>query len=182
MSTAPATTAAAADTPRLKLYDVAREYAALLDRIAEAGGELDAEAEAELETLAGHLIAKVDATAAFIVERKAAAAAALAEADRLKALATTRQNQAEALSRYLLRQLEAAGERTVETGRFKVWIQPHSSVSVEWPGPVETCPFEFTRTKVEVDKAAALKAVRAGEPLPEGFEVRESVTSHIRIR
>ena len=54
------------------------------------------------------------------------------------------------------------------------WIA--RSQSIRGPEDPAAWPAEWQRTKIEPDRAAALKAARAGDFLPEGFETVETET------
>ena len=134
-----------------------------------------------IEGVGGEIPAKLDAIRA--VRQRLAAEAETIRGEE-KRLAARRKSVERAEGRLagmglsLLRAWAALG-RDAKVGRqdgasASHWIA--RSLSIRGPEDAEAWPAEWQRTKIEPDRAAALKAARAGDFLPEGFEAVETET------
>jgi 2-keto-4-pentenoate hydratase len=119
-------------------------------------------AESEDKVLACmHLVRRMEAEAELL-EREEKALRAKRKtcenvADHVKALATG-----------LLLARETMGEEPKVKGpTYSAWLA--ETQSIVGPEDVSAWPETWRRTKVEPDRAAALKAAKAGQELPEGF-------------
>lgn len=108
-----------------------------------------------------HLVRRMEAEAELLE----------AEEKRLRQKRKTCENVAEhvkGLATGLLVAREALGEEPKVKGLgYSAWLAETQSVS--GPEDVSAWPETWRRVKVEPDRAAALKAAKAGEALPEGF-------------
>lgn len=164
----------------LRLYEVGAELEAVVEELIEGGGELTPELETRLDEWTAAFHDKAERVALYIQNLQGLAKAAKQEADRLKELASVRQNAADRLKAYLQGEMEATGERKIETPRANLWLQKNGRPSIRWMRNVEEIPAPFKRVKVELDGNAAYEEYRTGGELPEGFEVE--VGHHLRIR
>lgn len=110
-----------------------------------------------------HLVRRVEAEAELLeLEEK-----------RLRAKRRACENVAEhvkGLATGLLEAREALGEEPKVKGLgYSAWLA--ETQSVVGPDEVSEWPEVWRRTKVEPDRAAALKAAKAGEELPHGFRL-----------
>jgi hypothetical protein len=99
------------------------------------------------------------------------AAVAMAEQDRLGKLISARVKAAHRLKDWLKINLERLGMAKVETGIFCVKIQRNGRPSITFDGNLEDLPFQYRRITVSLDGDAAYRRWKAGDELPDGFQV-----------
>lgn len=167
-------------TATLKLYELGEVLTAVAEELLANGGELTPEIEAQLSALEGAFEQKVERILLYARNLRATALAAKAEVERLSALAGSRDHAADRLVAYVKGEMERANRDKIETDRIVVRIQRNSRPSISWLLPIEDLPEAFARIRREVDGARAYDAWKAGEPLPEGFEVVQG--THLRVR
>ena len=156
----------------MRLYELAAEYQAVLDEVADAEGVLDEDLEARLDAIAGSLADKVDSCCAVVRTLEAEASALKAEEARLAERRRTRENEAARVVEYIRECLRSAGLQRVKGPRFSASLAktPGKVVLDVEPAEVPSL-FAKTETVVTVDKRAIGEALRAGEDL--GFAHRE---------
>lgn len=150
------------DGVTLKLYEITEQRRAILDEIADAEGEVTPELEVRLDACDGSYTEKVDSVAAFATELAREVEAIGAEIDRLERRRRSRKSKVDWLRGYLLRCLQSAGFRKVESDRFSVSLRKSSHVVVEDEAAL---PSMFIREKLTrtVDKTAIRNALKSGE-------------------
>lgn len=163
----------------VRFYELADDYAAIMMRIEDNGGELSPIDEAELDAIEAGIGAKVDAIAGVIREAQATADAFDSEAKRFADRARTARRKADGLKDYLHRAMDFAALAKVQGERFRVRIQRNGQPSVRWTRDAWELPDDFRRVIVEPDLSAAREALKSGVLLPEGFEV--VLGTHLRI-
>lgn len=161
------------------LYAIVDELEELGELISQAGG-LTPEIEERFAEWQAEFGEKVERVALYIQHLTRMAQAAEQEEHRLRDLKGSRLSAAAGLKEYLMRELERAGYRKVERDTVKVRIQKNSRPAIRWTEKNENLPGEFARIVVSPDTQKAYEAWKAGESLPEGFEVEEG--QHLRIQ
>lgn len=161
------------------LYEIASDLSAIVDRLIDADGVLDADTEAAFDELTGSLETKVERCALAARALEASATAAKVEADRLAKLATTRANAARRLKEYMAQCMGMADVRKVETDVVRVSVVRNSRPSIRWTLGDDAIPDELARVRREFDSAAAYETWKAGAALPDGVEVAQG--EHLRI-
>jgi hypothetical protein len=170
----------AAKGGNMKLHEIANEYLTIMDDIVEAGGELTPDIESRLPVLMEkELPVKVDGYCKMIRTLETQAAVAMAEQDRIGKLISSRVKAAHRLKDWLRINLQRLGKDKVETGIFCVRIQKNGRPSITYDGNLDDLPFQFRRITVSLDGDAAYKRWKAGDELPEGFQI--TVGTQLRI-
>ena len=162
-----------------KLWEIGEELEQLAMALAEAGGELTKPMEDLLDKLELEFDEKAEKVALAIRTMEAQAEAAALEEKRLKKIRTGYEKGAKRLRSYLYHQLVAQKRGKLETPRVRLRIQRSSQPVVEFVGTekIVDIPEEFTRTKVELDKARVLKVWTGSaadihqRTAPDGFTV-----------
>jgi len=162
----------------MNLFETAAQIRNL---VADCDDEIPADLEQQIDALNLAFETKIAALCGYIRELKAHQAAVEGEIKRLQALGATSANREKWAKDYLLRCLDLAGTRRVDTDFFKVWAQA-SPPSAEVVVTADALPerFRSVKTTVSVNKAALLQAWRDGEALPEGVTVSRGTTLQIR--
>lgn len=164
----------------LHLYEVVEQLVRIGDTLAENGGEITPEIEAQLRDLEGTFEEKVERILLYAQNLKASAEAATKEADRLAVLARGRASIADRLRQYVKAQMEALNRPKIETARIVARIQKNSRPSVSFVGELAELPSEFIRTVVAFNAEAAYEVFKAGGPLPAGVSVVQG--THLRVQ
>lgn len=160
-------------------YDLMRGAARVMFEIEENSGLLSDETAAFLATWIGESEDKVLACMHLVRRMEAEAELLEREEKALRARRKTCENVADhvkALATGLLMAREALGEEAKVKGpTYSAWLA--ETQSVVGPEDVSEWPETWRRVRTEPDRAAALKAAKAGEALPRGFalETRRSV-------
>jgi len=145
----------------MNLYEIAQDYAALA--AVDEDGSVDV--VAALDAVSVALEDKCDNIVRVIQTLEAEAMALKAEEDRLAARRKTRESRVKAIRDYVKAAMSAHDIRSVKTKLASISLKdgpPRVVVQDEIMVPVE-----FTRTVVEIDKAAILDAFkRDGECVP----------------
>jgi len=162
------------------LYEIAAELEAVNELLDETGGELTPEVEAQLDALTWAFDEKAERICQLIDSISGLAASAELTEKRARALRITREAKADSLKSYLKREMETARRPKLNLPSFRVWTQRNSRPSIEWTRGTATLPPEFRRVDIVPDLDRAYNEWKAGQKLPDGFEVR--VGSHLRIR
>ena len=145
-------------------YELLATSRSLLDMVETEGGVLTVEAEAVLQDFLVKSEDKLHACLAVMRRAEAEADLLKAEekriAERRKAYELTVERVRD-LAAYILEAREQMGEEPkVKTAHYTAWLG--ESESVVGPEDITDWPAEWTRTKVEPDKAAAKAALKAG--------------------
>lgn len=160
----------------MKIYEIPSTLRDLLDRLdADPDtGEVDGEAIAAYAEYNAAAAEKLEGTACYVRELKAEADAIKAEEERLAKRRKALENKSERLKNYMQPALEAMGGK-VKGVMASVRIGKSQAVTVF---DLDALPDAFKRvvTKVDPDKVALKKALKAGEDIPgAALEDRHSV-------
>lgn len=160
----------------MKIYEIPGALRELLDRLdADPDtGEVDGEALAAYAEYTTAAAEKLEGTACYCRELEAEAATLKAEEDRLAKRRKALENKASRLKTYLMPALEAMGGK-VKGVMASLRISKTQAVTVF---DIDALPDAFKRvvTKVDPDKVALKKALKAGEDIPgAALEDRQSV-------
>ena len=160
----------------MKIYEIPSTLRDLLDRLdADPDtGEVDGEALAAYAEYNAAAAEKLEGTACYVRELKAEADAIKAEEERLAKRRKALENKSERLKNYMQPALEAMGGK-VKGVMASVRIGKSQAVTVF---DLDALPDAFKRvvTKVDPDKVALKKALKAGEDIPgAALEDRHSV-------
>ena len=160
----------------MKIYEIPGELRELLDRLdADPDtGEVDGDALAAYAEYNAAAAEKLEGTACYVRELKAEADAIKAEEERLAKRRKALENKSERLKNYMMPALEAMGGK-VKGVMASVRIGKSQAVTVF---DLDALPDAFKRvvTKVDPDKVALKKALKAGEDIPgAALEDRHSV-------
>lgn len=160
----------------MKLYEIPSTLRELLDRLdADPDtGEVDGDALAAYAEYQGQAAEKLEGTACYVRELKAEADAIKAEEERLAKRRKALENKSERLKNYMMPALEAMGGK-VKGVMASVRIGKSQAVTVF---DIDALPDAFKRvvTKVDPDKVALKKTLKAGEDIPgAALEDRQSV-------
>lgn len=166
---------------RLALWEISDALTEIGEKIADGGGELTPELEAQLDAMEGAFEEKAERIALFVKECEANAVAAHMEATRLSAIARHFETKASGLKDYLLAAMNRSGRTSVKTHRARIWTQKNGRPSIRYAGNIDALPPEYIRTKTmrEVDTQYAYVEHQAGAKLPDGFIVDHG--THLRI-
>lgn len=175
------------------LYEIADARDILDNWLEETGGELTPELEALLGDLDAKADEKIERVALYIREQKSLADAAKQERDRLAGIAAARLKAAESLTSYLRREMDRLGKDKVNGVLVTVALQKNppsvkgelsqfdmADLHEKWrlgegPALVKHVPESFT-----LDRDAIKAAAKAGQPIPAGLTVEQSVGVRIR--
>lgn len=145
----------------MNLYEITQDYAALV--AVDEEGSVDV--AAALDAVSAALEDKCDNVVRVIASLEAEAKALKAEEERLAERRKSRENRVKAIRDYLKASMSAHDIRSIKTKLASISLKdgpPRVVVQDEIMVPVE-----FTRTVVEIDKAAILEAFRRdGECVP----------------
>lgn len=160
----------------MKIYEIPSTLRDLLDRLdADPDtGEVDGEALAAYAEYNAAAAEKLEGTACYVRELKAEADAIKAEEERLAKRRKALENKALRLMNYMRPALDAVGGK-VRGLMASVRISKSQAVTVF---DLDALPDAFKRvvTKVDPDKVALKKALKAGEDIPgAALEDRQSV-------
>ena len=163
----------------LKLWEIAAELDGIEDRIAEAGGELTPEIEAELDALTGDFEAKAERVALYYRQLIANAEAAGVEVSRLTRIQRRYKAGAERIRGYLHRQMQVTETQEVKTALVTV-SRRLNPAAISFDGDPASLPEEFQRVTVSADKAALKAAHKEGRELPAGVHVERGESLRVR--
>jgi hypothetical protein len=169
----------------MKLWEIGVELEAIGNLIADQHGVLNEATEERLDKMEGEFTEKVTRIALLIRQMEADAEAAKVEEERLKAIRKAYQVSAKSLKTYLHYHMEAMGQSLIKSPRARVRIQSNTQPTISQNLPLDELPAAFVKTKLEVNKRAALEAWERSSPNPddrtnpEGFDVVWG--SHVRI-
>jgi hypothetical protein len=169
------------------LYEIADARDILDNWLVESGGELTPEIEQLLNELDGAANEKIERVALYIREQKSLADAAKQERDRLAGIAAARLKAAESLTGYLHREMDRLGKDKVNGVLVSIALQKNPpSVVGEPVRPLEGLYIdkpEFVRyspASFALDRKAVIEAHKAGQQIPEGLSVAQTVSVRIR--
>lgn len=144
-----------------KLYEVANDYARLMDSDMEPGMIADT-----LEGIEGELTDKISQLLAVCKNLSALSDALKAESSSLSARAKTADNQIASIKEYIAKSLELAGKKKITAGLHQVSVRaPSKSVDITDAGalPAELVEYETT---IKPDKLAIKHLLDAGKDVP----------------
>jgi Siphovirus Gp157 len=153
------------------LYSLSETYNRVLDLLEAAEDpEGTPDLELELDRIAGDITHKAENIAGLVAHLEGLAIVRKSEANRLRARAEVCEARAERLRGYLTRNMEAIGQRRIETNRFTLTVRSYPHVEVSDAAQV---PSEYQRTRIEVsvDKKAILSTFRKNGELVPGTEI-----------
>lgn len=175
------------------LYELANARDILDQWLSESEGEVTPELEALLAELDADANAKIERVALYIREQKALAESAKIERDRLAGMASARLKAAESLTGYLHREMDRLGKDRVNGTLATVALQKNPpSVKGDLAQPDLYDLYEtwrrgegpaFVKLVPEVyvlDKDAVKAAAKAGQPIPPGLSVAQTVGVRIK--
>lgn len=175
------------------LYEIADARDILDLWLLESDGEVTPELEALLAEVDADANAKIERVALYIREQKALADAAKQERDRLAGIASARLKAAESLTSYLHREMDRLGKDRVNGVLATVALQKNPpSVKGELAQPDLYDLYESWRRgdapefvklipeNYVLNKDAVKAAAKAGQPIPAGLTVEQSVGVRIR--
>lgn len=173
----------------MKLFEATEQLATVsawieehADDILAAGGALSPELDALLTEAEGTFAQKAEAVALKVRELEAEAAAITTEADRLAQRAKTATNAAASLKDYLQRQMVRSDTTTIKGTLVTVALQ-RNPPSVKTERDADATDYKWAVTIPESytwDKNAIKAAAKAGEPLPAGVSVVQTLGLRIR--
>ncbi len=161
------------------LYALSDAYNTILDLLEAAEDpEGTPDLELELDRIAGSFMHKAGSIAGLVAHLEGLAIVRKAEANRLRQRADVCEARAERLRSYLCRNLEAIGQKRIETDRFTISVRSYPHVEISDPAQV---PSDYHRIKVvdDIDKQAIMAAYRRDGELVPGAEIVQ--TSKVRI-
>lgn len=163
------------------LYELTDEWLAIQDEIEDRGGELDEELIERMDRAASSRAHKIECYCKLIRHAAALRESLRAEVERLEARAAAAGRMEERLKTNLKLSMEAAGEKRIEAGTFKVRIQTNSTPTVEFlSNDQDDIPQQYMKIKVDLDRAKVAEDWKRGAPIPEVLKV--GLGSHIRIQ
>jgi hypothetical protein len=170
------------------LYELANARDILDGWLAESDGEVTPELEALLSEVDAKADDKIERVALYIREQKALADAAKVERDRLNGIASARLKAAESLTSYLHREMDRLGKDKVNGVLATIALQKNPpsvkgdlseeelrTLYASGPAIVKHVPESFV-----LDRKAALAAHKAGQVLPSGLTIEQSIGLRIR--
>ncbi len=158
----------------MRLYDMAQDISAALDRVDEAEGEITPELAFDLDTLDAKLEDKIDACCGRIRGWDLEAKAIREEEQRLAKRRKALENKQRSLREYVMHCLDIAQKDAVKGLRFSVRVgTTRPSVQVV---DASALPERFVELVPKPDKAAIKAALDAGEDVP-GAELNASKLS-----
>lgn len=160
------------------LYQISADLLALLDTLAENGGEITPEIEQALAISEEQFVAKSEDYGHAILNLKAMAAAAKAEKDRLAALEKFYKNAAERVQGALVNAMDVLDHPKVESPSMRLFLRRTKATEID---DVTLIPSDLKTVKVEEvpDKAAIKAAILEGREVP-GARVVENVSLQIK--
>lgn len=175
------------------LYEIADLRGIIDAALEESGGELTPEIEAALTAWDEKFADKAERVALYICEQEALANAAKEEAKRLTDLAASRLKRCASLERYLLSQMLMVGKQKID-GVLKTIAVAKNPPSVRgelaqpdletlyrnWKNGVGPRFVTMVPESYKLDKDAVKSAAKAGQPIPPGLSVVQSVGVRIR--
>lgn len=158
------------------LYEIVGD---IHDLLSEEFDDVSGDLETKLAALEIAFPAKIEAILKFRQELLADVEALSVERERLKAREDALSRKAEWLKSYVMRGMQAIGQRKVQTLTFTASIAK-SPPKVEMEAGT-AIPAEYCREKVsyELDKQAILADFKAGKPLPINISVTQN--EHLKI-
>ena len=153
------------------LYALSDQYNRILDLLEAAEDpEGTPDLELELDRIAGSFVQKAGSIAGLVAHLEGLAIVRKTEANRLRQRADVCEARAERLRSYLCRNMEAIGQKRIETDRFTISVRSYPHVEVSDPAQV---PSDYHRVKIidDVDKRAILAAYRRDGEIPAGVEI-----------
>lgn len=150
--------------PTLTLYQASDALQIVEAWLEESGGELTPELESLLVEAHASLTDRTEAVLRVVRNHRALALARKAEAAALTAAAKTATATADRLEAYLVRELQRAGQKSVETtlGKFTVAASPPALVGIE-SAAVRVGRFEFLPdTPLDAVPAEVRKLIEVG--------------------
>ena len=174
-------------TAIMPLREIAAEWQAILNEIAEAEGELTPEMATRLDTVQDNFDHKIQNIGNFISNLVDTAKAEKNIADDFAARARAKASKAEWLKTYLKSYMELMDRTKGGTTLKSARIQKNSRPSIDWLGDIHKCPIQFCRIIVELDGNKAWDKWKAGgdtdetrtASMPEGFQVDRG--THLRL-
>lgn len=162
----------------MRLYEISSDILAVLSQTHPETGELAEDLAGRLDALEASRAAKIAACVAFKLQREAEAEAIAGELARLASLKRRAEADAARIEAYLMDDLGRLGEERFDHPVFGFDLRMcPPSVSIA-DGAV--LPPEYTRSKVEPDKAKIMYAHKAGIPLPAGVTVARRLRLAVR--
>lgn len=148
----------------LNLYEITTEFTALEEMLNLDGGEITEDHE-QLEALVSDLlINKTDNMVNFVQKLKDEQDLAAEHIKRLQEFKKVRQNAIDKLSSYVIECLDRVEKKKVEGKLGAIATRkPAEAVGIDNENAV---PAEYTKVKVELDKAKIKKALKDGEEVP----------------
>ena len=160
------------------LYTISADLLALLDTLAENGGEITPEIEQSLAITEEQFVTKAEDYGHAILSLKAMAAAAKAEKDRLASLEKYYKNASERIQGALVNAMDVLDHPKVESPSMRLFLRRTKATEVD---DVTLLPSDLKTVKVEEvpDKAAIKAAIMEGRDVP-GARVVENVSLQIK--
>ena len=160
------------------LYTISGDLLALLDTLAENGGEITPEIEQALAITEEQFVTKAEDYGHAILNLKAMAAAAKAEKDRLASLEKFYKNAAERIQAALVNAMDVLDHPKVESPSMRLFLRRTKATEID---DVTLIPADLKTVKVEEvpDKAAIKAAILEGREVP-GARVVENITLQIK--
>lgn len=171
----------------LHLYEITDRLGEIATLMAESGGELTPELEAELDAAEGALKAKAENIIGLIRDLEGSVATAKAEVERITRIKKARENTVKGLRAYLLRNLLAVDVRKLQTdrGTLSVTIPKPKPAEVHVTVPIEYLPDVFRKEVITYVPNLELlrECLEAGDPEAEQYAVLRTVepTPSLRI-
>lgn len=172
------------------LYDIADARNILDLWLMESEGEVTPELEALLAEVDADANAKIERVALYIREQKALADAAKQERDRLGGIASARLKAAESLTSYLHREMDRLGKDRVNGVLATIALQKNPPAVIGDLSQEEMEALAETEHGVQfvtlvpsayrLNKDVVKAAAKAGQPIPAGLSVVQSVGLRIR--
>ncbi len=153
------------------LYSLSDQYNRILDLLEAAEDpEGTPDLELELDRIAGSFMHKAGSIAGLVAHLDGLAIVRKAEANRLRQRADVCEARAERLRDYLCRNMEAIGQKRIETDKFTISVRSYPHVEVSDPAQV---PSDYHRVKLidDVDKKAILATYRKDGEIVPGAEI-----------
>lgn len=160
------------------LYTISGDLLALLDTLAENGGEITPEIEQALAITEEQFVTKAEDYGHAILNLKAMAAAAKAEKDRLASLEKFYKNAAERIQGALVNAMDVLDHPKVESPSMRLFLRRTKATEID---DVTLIPADLKTVKVEEvpDKAAIKAAILEGRDVP-GAHIVENVSLQIK--
>jgi len=153
------------------LYALSDQYNRILDLLEAAEDpEGTPDLELELDRIAGSFVQKAGSIAGLVAHLEGLAIVRKTEANRLRQRADVCEARAERLRSYLCRNMEAIGQKRIETDRFTISVRSYPHVEVSDSAQV---PSDYHRVRIidDVDKRAIMTAYRRDGEIVPGAEI-----------